>query len=378
MRTEIVVIGGGVIGCAAAAILADRGARVTLVERSVIGAGASGRNLGAIQHPFDPVLAPLYRESLARYRALADDGGGFTIGAEPAGLLLLNRDADAAEAQARRQQEAVPELQPLLLSPDEVVLAEPSLRHGPAAVRLMTGYPIPPASATEAWARLAEERGARLVLGSAARPVIESSTAVGVGLDDGSTLPADAILVAAGPWTPGLVDPSGGWAPIRATWGVTLQLRLDGAAPRHIVEEDEVDTINRAEAATARALVDTTSEPPSLFSLASAGGVSTLGSTFLPNEPDPAAIAPLLLRRAVEFLPAIEGAELIERRLCARPQSFDGRPLIGPIQGVDGLFVCAGHGPWGISTGPASAAMVARAILDGTAPPSELRADRPI
>ena len=378
MRTEIVVIGGGVIGCAAAAILADRGARVTLVERSVIGAGASGRNLGAIQHPFDPVLAPLYRESLARYRALADDGSGFTIGAEPAGLLLLNRDADAAEAQARRQQEAVPELQPLLLSPDEVVLAEPSLRHGPAAVRLMTGYPIPPASATEAWARLAEERGARLVLGSAARPVIESSTAVGVGLDDGSTLPADAILVAAGPWTPGLVDPSGGWAPIRATWGVTLQLRLDGAAPRHIVEEDEVDTINRAEAATARALVDTTSEPPSLFSLASAGGVSTLGSTFLPNEPDPAAIAPLLLRRAVEFLPAIEGAELIERRLCARPQSFDGRPLIGPIQGVDGLFVCAGHGPWGISTGPASAAMVARAILDGTAPPSELRADRPI
>ena len=378
MRTEIVVIGGGIIGCAAAAILADRGARVTLVERSVIAAGASGRNLGAIQHPFDPVLAPLYRESLARYRALADDGGGFTIGVEPAGLLLLNRDADAAEAQARRQQEAVPELRPLLLSPDEVVLAEPSLRHGPAAVRLMTGYPIPPASATEAWARLAEERGARLMLGSAGRPVIEGSMAVGVALDDGSTLAADAILVAAGPWTPRLVDPSGGWAPIRATWGVTIQLRLDGAAPRHVVEEDEVDTINRAEAATARAEVATTSEPPSLFSLASAGGVSTLGSTFLPNQPDPAAIAPLLLRRAVEFLPAIEGAEVMERRLCARPQSFDGRPLIGPIEGMDGLFVCAGHGPWGISTGPASAAMAARAILDGTAPSSELRADRPI
>ena len=378
MRTEIVVIGGGVIGCAAAAILADRGARVTLVERSVIGAGASGRNLGAIQHPFDPVLAPLYRESLARYRALADGGGGFTLGAEPAGLLLLNRDADAAEAQVRRQKEAVPELLPQLLSPDEVVLAEPSLRHGPAAVRLMTGYPIPPASATEAWARLAEERGARLVLGSAARPVIEGSTAVGVGLDDGSRLAADGVLVAAGPWTPRLVDPSGGWAPIRATWGVTIQLRLDGAAPRHIVEEDEVDTINRAEAATARAEVDTTSEPPSLFSLASAGGVSTLGSTFLPSEPDPAVIAPLLLRRAVEFVPAIEGAELMERRLCARPQSFDGRPLIGPIEGVDGLFVCAGHGPWGISTGPASAAMAARGILDGTAPPSQLRADRPI
>ncbi|MGH2402805.1 MAG: FAD-dependent oxidoreductase, partial [Candidatus Limnocylindria bacterium] len=173
MRTEIVVIGGGIIGCAAAAILADRGARVTLVERDAIAAGASGRNLGAIQHPFDPVLAPLYRESLSRYRALADATGDFQIGREPAGLLLLNRDADAAAAQAKRQQDAVPELAAAFLSPDEVVRVEPSLRHGPAAVLLATGYPVPPASVTHAWARIAEERGAAILVGSAARPVLE-------------------------------------------------------------------------------------------------------------------------------------------------------------------------------------------------------------
>ena len=378
MRTEIVVIGGGIIGCAAAAILADRGARVTLVERSAIGAGASGRNLGAIQHPFDPVLAPLYYESLTRYRALAAETRTFAIGEEPAGLLLLNRDPDAAAAQVRRQREAVPELLPRLLSPDDVVRIEPSLRHGPAAVRLATGYPIPPASTTDAWAWLAEERGARLLIGAAAKPVVENGAVMGVRFDDGTRLGADAILVAAGPWTPALVDPAGAWSPIHATWGVTLQLRLDGSAPRHIVEEDEVDTINRAAAATARAATEAESEPPSLFSLASAGGVSTLGSTFLPREPDPIRIAPLLLRRAVEFLPAIEGAELIERRMCARPQSVDGRPFVGPIGPVDGLFVCAGHGPWGISTGPASAATAARAILDGTSPPPELAANRPI
>ena len=378
MRTEIVVIGGGIIGCAAAAILADRGARVTLVERSSIGAGASGRNLGAVQHPFDPVLAPLYHESLGRYRALARGSHDFTIADEPAGLLLLNHDADAAAAQARRQQAAVPELLPRLLSADEVVRLEPSLRRGPAAVRLATGFPIPPASATAAWARLAEERGARIVLGSAARPAIEGGSAVGIHLDDGTILTADAVLVAAGPWTPALVDPTGGWAPIRATWGVTLQLRLDGAAPRHIVEEDEVDTINRAAAATARAEVDAgaDAEPPSLFSIASAAGVSTLGSTFLPAEPDPARIEPLLLRRAAAFLPAVKDAEVVERRLCARPQSIDGRPFIGRAPGVAHLYVCAGHGPWGISTGPASSAIVARAILDGTLPPSELAANR--
>lgn len=378
VRSEIVVIGGGIIGCAAAAILADRGARVVLVERTAIGAGASGRNLGAIQHPLDPALADLYHDSLTRYLALADASDEFAMSPSPAGLLLLNRDPDTAAAHEARLAEAVPELRPVLLSPDELVLAEPSLRPGPSAVLLATGYPIPPASASAAWARLARERGARIMIGSAATPAIEAGVADGVVLADGAKIGADAVLVAAGPWTSELIDPGGAPARIRPTWGVTVQLRLDGDAPRHIVEEDEVDSINRAAAATERAALETGDDPPSLFSLASAGGVSTLGSTFLPSEPDPARIQLLLLRRAAEFLPLVERAEILERRICARPQSVDGRPFIGPVTHVDGLYVCAGHGPWGISTGPASSAMVARAILDGTQPPAALSAGRPI
>jgi glycine/D-amino acid oxidase-like deaminating enzyme len=63
--------------------------------------------------------------------------------------------------------------------------------------------------------------------------------------------------------------------------------------------------------------------------------------------------------------------------MCARPQSVDGRPFIGPLGGVGGLFICAGHGPWGISTGPASAALAVGAMLDPTISiPSELEAHR--
>lgn len=378
---DVVVIGGGIIGCAAAAIMADRGARVVLVEATEIGAGASGRNLGAIQHPFDPVLAPLYRESLSRYRALAEvTDAGFGVGAVPAGLLLVNRDADAAAAQARRMADAFPELSPELIEADELHRLEPALMEGPAAVRLATGFPVPPASATAAWASLAEERGARLVIGAgAARPALEGGRIAAVELEDGVAIECDAVLVAAGPWSPPLVDPSGAWAPIRSTWGVTLQLRLGANGPRHVVEEDEVDSLNRAAAATARAAERAEdADPPSLFSIATAGGISTLGSTFLAEQPDPVRIQSLLLRRAAGFLPAVVEAEIVGRRMCARPQAIDGRPFIGPVGGVDGLFVCAGHGPWGISTGPASAAIAARAVLDGTPPPAELAATRPV
>jgi glycine/D-amino acid oxidase-like deaminating enzyme len=53
-------------------------------------------------------------------------------------------------------------------------------------------------------------------------------------------------------------------------------------------------------------------------------------------------------------------------------------PTLFSLSSVDGVFVCAGHGPWGISTGPASAALVVDAILERAlaALPSELAVDR--
>ena len=357
-------------------MMADRGARVVLVEGTAIGAGASGRNLGAIQHPFDPVLAPLYHESLSRYRALvASFDAGFAVPPAAAGLLLLNADADAAARQAARMRADVPELDAHLLAPEDLADLEPALAPGLSAVRLETGFPIPPAAATDAWARLAVDRGVAIHVGRAARPSLQGGRVAGVAIDGAGVVATDRVLVAAGPWTPRLVDPGGSWQPIRPTYGVTLQLRLGGPAPHHVVEEDEVDAINRAAAATARAAAADEAGVPSIFSLASAGGISTLGSTFLPAEPNPTQVERLLLRRAVAFVPAVAEAELLGRRICARPQSVDGRPFIGRVA-ADGLYVCAGHGPWGISTGPASAAIAARAVLDGTPPPVELAADR--
>jgi len=376
---DVAVIGGGIIGCSAAAFLAERGARVMLLEATAIGAGASGRNLGAIQHPFDAVLAPLYHASLEQYRDLAAQDDGFAMPDQPAGVLMLNRDPEASRRQVQRLKAAVPDLAADFMDPDAVAAAEPSLVSGFAACRLATGYPIPPAWATAAFGRLAARRGAQIRVGVAAEPWIEDGTVVGVKLANGTRVVAGAVLVAAGPWSPPLVDSTGAWEPIKRTWGVTVQLDLGEAAPHHVVEEDEVDAVNRPLVAAARAAESEPQEdPPSLFSIASAAGVSTLGSTFLPAEPDPVPIARLLIERGAGYLPAIASAAVLEVRVCARPQSVDSRPFIGPVAGVSGLFVCAGHGPWGISTGPASAGLAVASLLDGALVPAELAAGRQI
>jgi D-hydroxyproline dehydrogenase subunit beta len=348
---DVIVIGGGIIGAAAADHLAALGRRVVLVERTEIAAGASGRNSGVVQHPFDPVLVALHRETVALYRGL----DGFALADRPAGLLNVTHDVDGARRLVSAIEASHPDLRPTFVSPDDMRSLEPSIADGVAACHLDIGYPVGPASATRAYASRAQRQGVQIRVGLTATPWVENGQAKGVTLADGTRIPAGNVLVAAGPWTPTLIDPSGAWRPIVRRWGVVVPVTL-AHPPRRVLEEAEIaiepgaDDTDEADAAG------------HAFSLVTAEGTSSLGSTFLEDEPDPAALAPGLVSRGARFVPAVADAPRGSPRLCARPQSLDGRPLVGPIPGVDGLWVAAGHGPWGISTGPASGRLVADLI----------------
>jgi glycine/D-amino acid oxidase-like deaminating enzyme len=369
---DVAILGGGIVGMAAALELALGGASVALFEATAIGAGASGRNSGAVQHPFDAVLASLHRATVDRYRRLAVEApDAFAFPDLPAGLLLVAPDSDLPALQTERAlvEGMAPELRPELLAPPDVRRLEPSLAPDVAAIRLETGYPVPPWAAVRAFAALAEGRGVRMHIGEAGQLEEGDGHAVGVRWGGGRLQAARSVLVAAGPWSPAIIDPTGGWRPIERTWGVTVAVRL-ARPPRHILEEVGAGAINQPGAEP---------EPgdrdgfESTFSLITAGGVSVVGSTFMAQQPDPGSVGPLLPHRGNRFVPGLDAAGIEELRACARPQSVDGRPLIGRVPGRDNVFIAAGHGPWGISTGPATAALVAHLILGrGAQIPAEL------
>ena len=372
--TEVAIIGGGIIGCSAAAFAAEAGARVTLFERAEVGAGASGRNMGAVQHPFDAVLTPLYEATLVIYRDLSQRDGEFQFPSEAAGLLMVTPDRSLLEGDGEGDGSGP---RSDLLEPRQVRSLEPTLANDLWATRLDTGFPIPPMAATAAMARRAAAAGARIEVGTAAIPAIENGRAVGVILEGVRPRAADVVLLAAGPWSPYLLDPSGRWQPIVATWGATAQLEL-ASPPRHVIEELRVESVNQPVNGAHSGRRPSPEDTPSIFTLAAAGGVVTIGSTFLPFEPDHRAMAPLLVERGRRFLPTLEDSRVVATRACARPQSVDGRPLVGEIEGVRGLFITAGHGPWGISTGPATARLVVDTMLgrDGAAIPEALSVRR--
>jgi glycine/D-amino acid oxidase-like deaminating enzyme len=359
---DVAIIGGGIIGSSAAAYLAEAGRSVILLEKAEIAAGASGRNSGVIQHPFDAPFARLHHESLDLYRELHDDTGAFTLPTEASGLLLVSRDAVAVAKAAADIRESTPELRPQILTPDALAGLEPTLAPDLHACRIDTGYPVAPAAATNAFARRAARAGAELRTDADAEPVIEGARAVAVRLrDTGDVIAAGQVLVAAGPWTTGLVPGWAATAPISRSWGVVVAARLD-SAPRHVLEELGINAPGRPR--------------DMLFSLVTASGASSVGSTFLAAEPDPTELAPALLERGARFVPALAKAVIHGVRACARPVSLDGHPLIGPVTGIANLFVCAGHGPWGISTGPASARLVVQVMTGEASPRPEFMPDR--
>jgi glycine/D-amino acid oxidase-like deaminating enzyme len=282
---------------------------------------------------------------------------------EPAGLLSVTHDVDGVRQLTASIATTHPRLRPRFIDPDEMRTVEPTLAPGVAACRLDIGYPVGPAAATRAYAARAQRAGVEIRIGEAS--LWRDADAVRGVVVDGSTLPAGDVLVAAGPWTPSIVDPSDGWRPIVRRWGVVVPVALEDP-PRHVLEEAEISIEPGAGEAS-------DAEAGHAFSLVTADGSSSLGSTFLAQEPDPVATVPSLARRGARFVPAIAGAPLGSPRLCARPLSLDGRPLIGRVPGVDRLWIAAGHGPWGISTGPASGRLIAD-LIDGRigSPPEAL------
>jgi glycine/D-amino acid oxidase-like deaminating enzyme len=289
VSVDIAVIGAGIVGCSAAAFLAEAGASVVVVDRRGLAAGASGRNSGSLQHPLDPLLSELHEETLRLHREVLE------LPAEPDGVLLLGAtSANGFPVPAQVVEDAS--------------ALEPVLRPGTPAVRLETGWAIGPRAATTAWAKRATDAGARFTHDEPSR--------------------SDLVLRATGAWTDGVTP----------LWGVTARTRLSA---RHVLEEAGVEDIVAGASGA-------------IFSLV--GGV--LGSSFDAGEPDPQRRMEDMIERAERFLGRVDAEE---PRACPRPQTADGLPLAGRLD--ERTWVCAGHGSWGISTGPATARLVAAAMI---------------
>jgi len=374
---RVIVVGGGIIGCACAAELARRGASVTLLERAELAAGASGRNHGLVLSPLDTDLVPMARATAEAYDELAKDTPlTLRLDREPVGFLLVAGDDKDERASGRDEAAAaascgVPVEE---LDASKIRRLEPGLAHDLVEGWLLdVARRLDPAALTVALALRARRDGAEIRTGAVVRSLLQDGEAVsGVMTDDGA-LDSNVVVLAAGPWTPSLLRTVGVHVPISGARGWLVHLaperpplsRVVGRAGWHIPPKTEPTPLT-----TASQVVDGLPKANTGSILQpNADGTLLVGGSrqaVLTNEPEDPAVPLRLMREAIRLAPTLGDSPVLGAWWGIRPMTPDGRPLVGSVR--PGLIVAAGHGSVGVTLGAGTAHLVGSLVMEEEPP----------
>jgi glycine oxidase len=338
--SRIVIVGGGIIGCAVAERLSRDGHQVLLLERDRVGAHASGAAAG--------LLAP-FSES---------EGASSELGERSLALfpeLVARLSRCGMDVEFRRHET----IRPALTAADERRLrrrpgakawldaaaareAEPALNPRVRGAALFDEAQVTPPRLVEALARTAVAQGAEIREGA---PVGELATRGGAlrGVQTGDGLiEADLVVLAAGPWSPALASPLGLALDVRPSRGQLVTLRpRPGGGPARMVTWRGSYLVPKPDGSV---VAGSTEEEAGFDARPTAEGIATL------------------LQFATAAVPGL-GAATVDRVWAAlRPATPSGEPVIGPAPELSGLLIATGHNRNGILLAPITAERVAALV----------------
>ncbi len=356
MRThyDALIIGAGIVGAACASELAQAGLHVAVVEQEIVGGGTTAAGMGHIV-VMDGSLPELVLTSYSQQlwaELLAERPADHEHLA--CGTLWVAADAEElAEAQAKQARYSAHGIASRLVAAAELYALEPLLRPGLAGGLLVPSDSViyPPRSAALLIER-ARNHGAQVI--SAAVCALRPS---GVLLADGQTLTAEAVILAGGIRSQALAPE----LPLRAKQG---HLAITERYP-HIIRQQlvELGYIKSAHASSGDSVAFNVQPRPT--------GQLLIGSSrqFDRSERsvDQAMLAQML-RRAVEYMPALAQLTVIRAWTGLRPATPDGLPLIGPAWQRPGVWLATGHEGLGITTALGTAKLLAAQLLGHSAP----------
>lgn len=354
-QREVVVVGAGVIGCAVAFELAERGARVVLLERAVPGAEASSAAAGILgaqieSHGHAPEKSPVFElmlASRARHEELdarLREAVGFGTGFRRCGVLKVSTTLSAAELDAEYGWQRAHGVPVRVLDGQEARRVEPALSNAvTSAVHLEQEAQVDPPQLLRALQQACAARGVEFRSGTLVRSVLRESGRVrGVELADGA-LRADAVVIAAGSWSSlvgGLPTDLRRVKPVR---GQIVQVETRPPVVRNIVFGDRGYVVARTDG---RTLLGSTMEEVGHVKEVTAGGVHQV------------------LGHALSLLPSLASAPITGTWSGFRPATPEDRPMIGRVE--EGLFAATGHHRNGILLSAETARLLAELITTGT------------
>jgi sarcosine oxidase subunit beta len=351
--TGVVIVGGGIVGCAAAFYLARRGRKVILLEKSVIGGEASGRNGGGVRAQCrDRRERPLAMASITLWAGLEAELGFDVEYVQGGNIRMATNEERMGMLRREMEEELADGLAVEMWDRDEL------RRRAPYLSDVFVGAKYCPADGT------ANPILASRAFGWAAKrigaTILVQTEAVSIGVQHGQVTSVTArdrdgeilietpwVIHAGGPWTPQLSRTVGIQVPIEpARSVVAITQRMPFLFKEFISSHDLGAYCRQAREGHVHI-----------------GGVGTPGKTF--DQTMPAASVAQLARGAARIVPALQGANILRTWAGTLENTPDKVPIISPVDGIKGYILASGFSGHGFCLGPIAGTLLSELIVDG-------------
>jgi glycine oxidase len=341
---DVVVVGGGIIGCAVARELARRGAKTIVLDARAVGAGATQASAGVlapyIEAPSDGPLHSLTVESLSLYDEFVSSvtrESDVAIEYRRCGTLEVAHDATAAEhLKALGEWVRSKGIEARWIDASDVGRIEPALAPTRGGLVVPSHGYVHATQLTHALADAARRHGAEVHGGRRVDGMTadSDSATVTAGSD---VYRARTVVIAAGSWS-SEIAPETSVAPVR---GQLVRVRWDGAPIQRILWSELCYIVPWVDGTL---LVGATVEQVGFDERVTVGGVRAL------------------LNAASAMLPAIADATFLEARVGLRPSTPSGLPVIRRSAQHPTVVYATGHFRNGILLATLTATLVADMI----------------
>ena len=403
-RTDVIVLGAGIVGTSIAACLAKKGLAVALIDRGRPGEATSYGNSGIIEgntifpaaFPSDwgellrvalkrsplanyhlaflpqvapwllafraasqperlietaQLMRPLMAQAVAEHETLAAEAGAARYLRRTGWLKLYRTDKSFAGVARELELAAKFSIANVPLEADAALALEPSLApvfrhavHWTGAVSVSN-----PLALTRAYAARFAALGGLSFSGDA-RTLHRNGANWRVDTSAGA-LDAGNVVVALGPWMKDLLDPLGVKLPLAVKRGYHRHFRARGNG-------------GQGNAALSRPVLD--ADNGYVLAPMEQGIRLTTGAEFAARDAKPTPVQfDRLMPAARELFPLGEPVET-QPWMGARPCFADSRPVIGPAPGQSAMWLAGGHGHWGLTLGAVTGRLVTEMITGAT------------
>jgi glycine oxidase len=349
--SDVVIVGGGVIGLSIAYALVREGIRPTVLDRRELGREASWAGAGLIppvaEHISENPVVALRSWSAGLYpdwsTALREETGIDTGYRRTGGVDVAWTDREDQALRATAGQWRAEGIAYERLAPGDTARVEPALNPELRAV-----YYLPDRAQVRnprllrALIAAVSRRGGRLKPWHCVEGYALHGRRLSAVRTSAGEIPCGVVVMAAGAWSGPLLQHIGVRVPTPPLKGQIVLLRGERPLISRVVEHGKNYLVPRDDG---RILVGATEEDV---------GFDTRPTLLATRN---------LLDEAVRLCPVLSQAEVEATWAGLRPGSVDTKPTIGPAPGFENLIVATGHKRAGLQLSPATAELVADLVL---------------